>query len=771
MIDIDKLENLYNGIIDEFTLTIKQLNEYGFNSTEINKLIDDNIIEKINEDYYSIKDINKLFEYGNKLSMENKYDTANRIFKKCYELDSDNYDYCFQLFIVYIHEKKYSKAFELYDKLYSLGSDNDRIDLDYYMYLLNHITNIPEKYRKKAKSIDYYDIKIDSNNKNYSDVLSYNRVRSTAVKGKFSSSCKILYSITIKNRGYTLRDIIEKNLLTQTITEERKSRKHVHNLVIKKEYDEVLNYLKNKKYKQKLNTVEAYIIKLSKSYLAIKNTGSIPKRKNHRSDSIFEAINANKFDLALKLNNQYNKGKKLLNEDNTLNIILNDICNLIDSLKETNSNDKLNSNNSFNLFVSNLLNNNIDIALQQLKIYLSSIDKSEYEYIITNLIKLSIIEKDSAYTYPMLEMSLLNNNNYEIDIENYVQKFYLSISENKLEQAKIYLDIINSANKIKNGSLAVDNLYKVLENYLAHSNPHNNTFDYYEDDTEIMMNKSDLNFIKRKHDELVKNKGIIILKPMNKERTEFILHEADKYLDISVFTIIDEGREKIVFKYNDLDYEDFDDKALISEALDDYRNKHYEESLKKQIKILETNVEQKTSNYAMIGLSYMKLQKIDEAIKYLTIANYLCKKKQKNRDYGDLLLFLKGQIDEDDIKPKIVMKQNDFRNDNIKFYGIKNFDELNTYICESGLDVETACRNINMSEEDINVVKLIYAREYYTLGNKEKGELFLKSYEKSKNKTNKTKSIYKYIQQNKKFYKARFEGEPRQLSLTLVPKK
>ena len=117
------------------------------------------------------------------------------------------------------------------------------------------------------------------------------------------------------------------------------------------------------------------------------------------------------------------------------------------------------------------------------------------------------------------------------------------------------------------------------------------------------------------------------------------------------------------------------------------------------------------------------------------------------------------------------MKQNDFRNDNIKFYGIKNFDELNTYICESGLDVETACRNINMSEEDINVVKLIYAREYYTLGNKEKGELFLKSYEKSKNKTNKTKSIYKYIQQNKKFYKARFEGEPRQLSLTLVPKK
>ena len=117
------------------------------------------------------------------------------------------------------------------------------------------------------------------------------------------------------------------------------------------------------------------------------------------------------------------------------------------------------------------------------------------------------------------------------------------------------------------------------------------------------------------------------------------------------------------------------------------------------------------------------------------------------------------------------MQQKDFRNDNVKFYGIKNFEELNTYICESGLDVESACRSLNMSEEDIDVVKLIYAREYYTLGNKEKGELFLKSYEKSKAKTNKTKSIYKYLQHNKKYYKNRFEGEPRQLSLKLVPKK
>ena len=258
---------------------------------------------------------------------------------------------------------------------------------------------------------------------------------------------------------------------------------------------------------------------------------------------------------------------------------------------------------------------------------------------------------------------------------------------------------------------------------------------------------------------------------MNAERTEFILNEADKYLDMSAFTIVDDGKTRIVLKYNELDYEDFDVTSLITEAMDDYRDGFYEDSLNKQIKILETNAEKKSSNYAMIGLSYMRLFDIDKAIEYLTVANYLAKQENSTRDYGDLLLRLKGEINKEDIKPFVRMQQKDFKNDNDNFYGIKNFEELNTYICESGLDVESACRSLNMSEEDIDVVKLIYAREYYTLGNKEKGELFLRSFERSKAKTNKTKSIYKYLQHNKKYYKNRFEGEPRQLSLKLVPKK
>ena len=677
------------------------------------------------------------------------------------------------------------------------------------MYLLNYITDIPGKYKDMVEGTNYYSIKIPSDDKRYSDVMSYNRARSTAIKGKFSSAWRILYAITIKNRGYTLQDIAEKNLLTQTITEEKKSRKVVNSLVSEKKYDAVIDYLENKRKKHKLNTIEEYIIKLSESYLIIKNSSTIPIEKNIDTDNLFEAIQANKFDLALKINNEFNKEREIANEDNTLNIILTDICKLINSLKKSNTNKKpdiveelqkeVKSDNNFMSLVSSLMSNDIDSAFKYLECYLLEIGKSEYGYIITNLIKLSILEKDIAYTAPMLELSLMNSNNYQFNINNYIQKFYLCLSSERLDEAEIYLNIISSATKINNIDFNVKNLYKILENYQSrinyqaniptfekNSQPQENNISYdkegIEDDDvfddnlqtnneDIIREQSDIKFIEKKHDELIRNKGIIILNSMNAERTEFILNEADKYLDMSAFTIVDDGKTRIVLKYNELDYEDFDVTALITEAMDDYRDGFYEDSLNKQIKILETNAEKKSSNYAMIGLSYMRLFDIDKAIEYLTVANYLAKQENSTRDYGDLLLRLKGEINKEDIKPFVRMQQKDFKNDNDNFYGIKNFEELNTYICESGLDVESACRSLNMSEEDIDVVKLIYAREYYTLGNKEKGELFLKSYEKSKAKTNKTKSIYKYLQHNKKYYKNRFEGEPRQLSLKLVPKK
>lgn len=58
--------------------------------------------------------------------------------------------------------------------------------------MLSYITKVPEKYKEQAKFINYSDIKISIDDKRYSDTLSYNRVRATAMSGKLSFAYKLL---------------------------------------------------------------------------------------------------------------------------------------------------------------------------------------------------------------------------------------------------------------------------------------------------------------------------------------------------------------------------------------------------------------------------------------------------------------------------------------------------------------------------------------------------------------------------------------------------
>ena len=117
------------------------------------------------------------------------------------------------------------------------------------------------------------------------------------------------------------------------------------------------------------------------------------------------------------------------------------------------------------------------------------------------------------------------------------------------------------------------------------------------------------------------------------------------------------------------------------------------------------------------------------------------------------------------------MKTEDFDNDVQNQYGIENLDEITSYILKSGLDVETACKELGMTDEQIDIIHLIYARKFYSQGDYEKGDQFLKTVEKSKNKTKFTLKLFEEVRSNKKFYINRVNKDSQKLVLTLQPKK
>ena len=64
MVNVEKLDMLYDKVIDGDELTTKKLNELGFNSKDIKDLIEQGILERVKRGYYSFKAVNNLFYYG-----------------------------------------------------------------------------------------------------------------------------------------------------------------------------------------------------------------------------------------------------------------------------------------------------------------------------------------------------------------------------------------------------------------------------------------------------------------------------------------------------------------------------------------------------------------------------------------------------------------------------------------------------------------------------------------------------------------------------------
>ena len=175
--------------------------------------------------------------------------------------------------------------------------------------------------------------------------------------------------------------------------------------------------------------------------------------------------------------------------------------------------------------------------------------------------------------------------------------------------------------------------------------------------------------------------------------------------------------------------------------------------------------------YSKVGLCYVALRNYTKAIEYLTIAMELGKKENQTFDFHALITRLEGRLLEADVKPLFSNKDNKFnfcdKNDN---FGLGNLTDITNAIIESGLDVESACLSLGISSENTELIKLVYAREFFSSGEEQLAEKFLKSVEQSKNKTPRIIKALKEVRNNKRMYLNKRETTMT-LSLKLKPKK
>lgn len=788
MISDKILNEIYKIQVQSEYLTTKQLNENGLTQYDLTTLIESSKLKRIKRGYY--------------------------------QLTLDNPEVCLTLLSICIKNKNYNKAFEYIDKITELNDESYNKDNDFILYLLSMITTIPDKYNEYTRYLRLQDIRIDFSNKRYADtdIQLQNDIRKLALNKKFVKALKE-FTLLQDNETENTQNIIIKELLSQAKEYQIHSKQIISKYAKEKEYQKLAEYLSKEKEKYKLNRSEEHILNLALEILDIKRTNTIPKVQIENTEYLYEAIDGKNYNLALSLYIKFLESKNVLElDDNPLYVILYDINEYIKKITQTeqlknqtqeaqiiHENEASENNNqskietTFVNVIDALLKKDIDTCLKNLDQYLEKINKKEYTFLLINLIKLSAIQQDVSFIEPLTILTQISSNAYEYKMSEYIEKFYEAYTQEKIEEAIIYLDILKNSYKLGQVFELADELEQLLnENVL-------NVEEYQENQEECIDSKmpesiptqeitekeimpaienipekkettiikssikvpsADIELIKQKLPTLKKH-GIILLKPMTNEQRQEIHNAVHKTPNVVSFNIGKYEPKQIVLRYiqEKSEYINFTEEVDKVNKL--YKSKNYPECISHCKKLLKIG-KPPAIIYAKLGLAYMKMNVKDKAIDYLTVATELNKEIGDRHDFSDLIAHLQGLIPEGDKKPKVNIKSSEFKTDLDNYYGIKNIEEI-AQLISNGMPIESICQTMGLECEYEGIIALIFARECYFQCRFDLGDKYLKIAERSKHKSKLVLNLLEEVRKNKKFYAHRIEEGANHKILILTP--
>lgn len=470
MINQENLNKLYDGVIKENNnLKTSELNQYGFHSKDIKKLIDEGVLKRVKRGYYQFISVRDLYDYAMHLVSIGNYVKSKLCFEACYKINPRYNDICLRLFFNCVRYSDYLESVKYFDVLFHTGNEVQMKDNNCYLYLLNMIIDLPEQYRDYANKIKFEDIEIDS-----SDKKQYSRLNNEIRHALFHKKLDYAYELVnqSESKKYFPNDII-KTLIIGLKEMRKKIRAHVITLAKDKRYKDIVEFLEQHQRKQNFYKVNEYYLILAKRLLEIKKTRKVPNPVELSTKSLFTAIDSKNFQLALSIQDAYIQENNLLPEDDLFHILLTDINSLIQEIKEeelkkSNLEEKSlkekNSDNTIIDIASYLMDQDFGKAFPSICKYLKEKGKEEYQFLIHDLIEISGINDDTDFIAPITTLMYIGLDKFRLNTMQYVTKFYESFEQDRLTEASIYLDIIANSKKLERDVVLPPNINILLNN-------------------------------------------------------------------------------------------------------------------------------------------------------------------------------------------------------------------------------------------------------------------------------------------------------------------
>ena len=351
MIEIHKMNKLYDAVVNEIKIDINLLKNIGITNEELTKLMKDDVIELTSPDEYKFVAVNKLLHYANELKQEGNITKALKCLITCQKLFPENRQVLLHLLLIYIRQNKQEEIYNIL-KLLDITDDKNSIsENNLILYLLEQVNKIPKEYRERVKKIELDDL-IIKNIYEYQKPSAQNRMRKHILESNFTKADTIIR----KELNGCFRNQIEKEviftLLTKVIELKKKTNAYIRTLIDDKNYLQLVSYLEKRHQIRKLNLYEAYVYKISSAIIRIQKVNKIPAPSITETKSLKDAIVGNNYRLALNIINQTPSELSDPEERNNVLILLKTINNLSTQIiKESQAIVKKNEENEEKIFL------------------------------------------------------------------------------------------------------------------------------------------------------------------------------------------------------------------------------------------------------------------------------------------------------------------------------------------------------------------------------------------------------------------------------------
>ena len=325
----ERIEIIYQIIIDGLDITNETLIQYGFTEEDISLLLTKRIIVPYEKDTYRIFVVDKLRQYGVKLLLRQKIKEANICFRKCYELAPNGRNISLQYLLATIKRGDYSKAFEIFANLEKIHPEKNYQSNNLYLYLLSVITKCPEEYAKRTREFEPKDILLPVATCNKAE----NEIRKAISQSKFTYAYQLINSMISRDREYSVKFELIRVLLIEAIESEKRFKNNLLHLAKTEQYETIFSILNERQQQRHLSKLETYILLITSAIINLINTKEIPVQDITVSYDIYEALIGNNFKLALEINEEFLNYTNESKENNTVHILLLALNNLISQLE------------------------------------------------------------------------------------------------------------------------------------------------------------------------------------------------------------------------------------------------------------------------------------------------------------------------------------------------------------------------------------------------------------------------------------------------------